>query len=99
MTGLVGNITTTTEFQPIPFRKGAYKNELSIVFCNPTGTDNYIYIRWRRDAQQVYLYYNYPVLAYDTYPRDQTPFRITINLGDALETKSLNPGIDVSLVS
>ena len=99
MTGLVGNITTTLNWQTIPFRKGAYKNELSLVFCNTASVDNYIYVRWRRGESQVYLYFNYPILAYDTYPRDQTPFRITINLGDTLEVRSLIPGIDVSLVS
>jgi len=99
MTGLVGSITTSLNWKQIPFRKGTYKNEMSIVFCETSGNNNYVWLRWIRGEISSYLYFNYPILAYDTYPRDNSPFKITLNLNDIIEVKSTIPGIDVSFVS
>jgi len=99
MTGLVGSIITTTEYQVIPFRKGAYTNELTLVMCETSGNNNYVTVRWSRGGTSIFLYYNYPLLAYDTYPRDNSPFRLTLNRGDKVEVKSTIPGVNISLVS
>ena len=95
---LVGSIVTTTEFKPIPLINGMDKTDLYLVFCNTATVDNYVYVSLRKNDLIVNLYFNFPVLAYDTYPRDNSPFRLSLGIGDLLYVKSTTPGVEVSLL-
>ena len=94
---LVGSLVTITEFKPIPLKNGVDKTDLYLVFCNTATVDNYIYVSWHKDNDVVNLYFNFPVLAYDTYPRDNSPFKLSLGIGDQIFVKSATPGIQVSL--
>ena len=95
---LVGSIITTKEFKPIVPFKGVDKTDLYLIFCNTAVVDNYIFVSWHKGDIIVNLYFNYPVLAYDTYPRDNSPFRISLGINDQIFVRSTTPGIEVSLL-
>ena len=95
---IAGSLITTTELQEIPLKRNSDKKDIQIVFCNTAIVDNYIYLSWHKDDEVVSLYFNYPVLAYDTYPRDSSPFKITLGVSDKLYARSTTPGVQVILL-
>lgn len=95
---IVGTLVTTTELKEIPLKKGVDKKDVQLVFCNTATVDNYLYLSWHKDDEVVQLYFNYPVAAYDTYPRDNTPFTLTLGVRDKLYARSTTPGIQVTLL-
>lgn len=95
---IIGSLFTTTELQEIPINRGADKKDVQLVFCNTATVDNYLYLSWHKDGEIVQLYFNYPILAYDTYPRDNAPFKITLGVRDRLYARSTTPGVQVTIL-
>lgn len=95
---IVGSIITTTDSAEIPLNKGTDKKDIQFIFCNTQNVDDYLFLSWHKDDQIVQLYSNYPILANDTYPRDNTPFKITLGVRDKIFVRSVRGGIQVTML-
>lgn len=92
---IVGVLNLSNEVVVVPL-VGSERIELKISLCNTLSMDNtfYIYIQNSKSELSSVLYFNFPLLAFDTYT---LPFTISIATGDTISAKATNSGIALTI--
>ena len=76
---------------------GTEREDLKLIICNSVGTDNnfFLNISNSKTGLTSILYFNFPILAFDTFV---VPFTVTLASGDVVSAKALNAGLTLSLL-
>jgi hypothetical protein len=93
---IAGTLPLSSDFTVVPIL-GSERTDLKIVVCNSISLDNYFYINVSnsKTGLNTILYFNFPILAFDTYV---APFTYTLSTGDTISAKATNSGLTLSLI-
>lgn len=93
---IVGTKVLSTEFSTVPF-SNLERGEVKIVLCNTLSLDNNFTLIISNPKLELSstLFFNFPVLAFDTYI---APFSLTLAQGDSISAKASNSGLVLTIV-
>jgi hypothetical protein len=93
---ILGSLNLSSDLAPIPF-PSRERGDARLILCNTLSMDNYFTIVLSNSRSEVTscIYFNCPLLAFDTFV---IPFTLSLADGDIITAKASNSGVVMSLV-
>lgn len=94
MAVLAHKLVGVSGFEEILSSPYEVKKNLQLIVCNVSSSDDYLFLEIESTVGDVPLFWNFPVLSYDTYV---VPILISLGIDEKIKAKSLSGGLAVSV--